>query len=59
MKVVRQRYYIDGKTYEDLSTLQDLKEGTVIETVLVVEELKEEDKSGIKLGGKGEEPKEK
>ena len=58
MKVVRHRYSIDGKLYEDLSTLQDLKEGTVIETVLVVEELKEEDKSSIKMGGEKEEEKE-
>ena len=59
MKVVKNKYEIDGKLFDDLTGLQDLKEGTIIASVLVVEEVKEEDdKSGVKLGGEKEEEKE-
>ena len=57
MKVVKHKYEIDGKLFDDLTGLQDLKEGTKITPVLVVEESKE-DKSGDKLGEEKEEEKE-
>ena len=58
MKVLRKKYIIDGNLHDYIPELETLKEGVVVETVLVVEENTEEDKSGVKLGGgdeKGEE----
>lgn len=57
MKVLRKKYRVDGNIYDDVSLeLQGFKDGIVVETVLVVEEDKGEDKSGVKLnnnsGGK-------
>ncbi len=49
MKVLRKKYIIDDNLYDYIPEIDTMKEGTVVETVLVVEENTEEDRSGIKL----------
>ena len=51
MRVLRQKYQIDGKLFDEVhSQLNDLKEGTVVQSVFVVEDVAEsEDKSGVKF----------
>ncbi len=59
MRVLRQKYLIDGKLFDEVqSQLNDLKEGVVVQSVFVVEDVVEgEDKSGVKTAQKGDEPK--
>lgn len=58
MKVLRQKYLIDGKLFNEVqSQLNDLKEGVVVQSVFIVEDVVEsEDKSGVKTAQKGDEP---
>lgn len=60
MRVLRQKYLIDGKLFDEVqSQLNDLKEGVMVQNVFVVEDVVEsEDKSGVKTAQKGDEPKE-
>lgn len=49
MRVLKQKYSVGGKLYDDIwPELQDMKEGEVVQLVLVVEENGEEDKSRVK-----------